>query len=127
VVRAWRRTHLGTDADRAVGLAFAVAASSFCPLLLLGIWWRRLTDVGAVAGLVVGGLGSGSAVAWTLADRTTGGWTDVLLEQPAAWSVPVAVTTMVVASLITADRIPVHTRRFMVRLHTPEALDLDRG
>jgi cation/acetate symporter len=34
---------------------------------------------------------------------------------------------MVVASLITADRIPVHTRRFMVRLHTPEALDLDRG
>ena len=30
-----------------VGLAFAVAASSFCPLLLLGIWWRGLTDVGA--------------------------------------------------------------------------------
>jgi Na+(H+)/acetate symporter ActP len=112
---------------RAVGLAFAVAASTFCPLLLLGIWWRRLTDVGAVAGLVVGGLGSGSAVAWTLTDRTTGGWIDVLLEQPAAWSVPLAVATMVVASLLTADRIPVHTRRFMVRLHTPEALELDRG
>ena len=39
---------------RAVGLAFAVAASTFCPLLVLGIWWRRLTDVGAVAGLLVG-------------------------------------------------------------------------
>jgi hypothetical protein len=25
---------------RAVGLAFAVAASTFCPLLLLGIWWH---------------------------------------------------------------------------------------
>ena len=36
---------------RAVGLAFAVAASTFCPLLVLGIWWRRLTDVGAMAGL----------------------------------------------------------------------------
>ena len=30
-----------------VGLAFAVAASTFCPLLVLGIWWRRLTPVGA--------------------------------------------------------------------------------
>ena len=27
----------------AVGLAFAVAASTFCPLLVLGIWWRGLT------------------------------------------------------------------------------------
>jgi Na+(H+)/acetate symporter ActP len=26
-----------------VGLAFAVAASTFCPLLVLGIWWPRLT------------------------------------------------------------------------------------
>ncbi len=51
---------------RAVGLAFAMAASTFCPLLLLGIWWRRLTDVGAIAGLVAGGLGSAVAIAWTL-------------------------------------------------------------
>ena len=38
-----------------VGLAFAVAASTFCPLLVLGIWWRRLTPVGAGAGLLIGG------------------------------------------------------------------------
>ena len=53
---------------RTVGLAFAVTASTFAPLLMLGIWWRGLTPVGAVAGLLVGGLGSGFAVAWTLAD-----------------------------------------------------------
>jgi cation/acetate symporter len=29
---------------RVVGLAFAVAASTFCPLLVLGIWWRGLTE-----------------------------------------------------------------------------------
>ncbi|MDX6204310.1 MAG: hypothetical protein QOF39_367 [Frankiales bacterium] len=40
-------------------MAFAVAASSFCPLLLLGIWWRGLTYTGAMAGLLLGG---GSAV-----------------------------------------------------------------
>ena len=35
-----------------VGLAFAVAASTFCPLLVLGIWWRRMSTVGAAAGLL---------------------------------------------------------------------------
>ncbi len=42
-----------------VGLAFAMAAATFCPLLVLGIWWRGLTDVGAVAGLLVGGATTG--------------------------------------------------------------------
>jgi cation/acetate symporter len=112
---------------RAVGLAFAVAASTFCPLLLLGIWWRGLTDVGAIAGLVAGGLGSGFAVAWALLAGETAGWPGVLLAQPAAWSVPLAFAAMVAASLLTRGRVPAHTGRFMVRLHTPEALELDRG
>ncbi|MFD0785669.1 cation acetate symporter, partial [Micromonospora azadirachtae] len=45
----------GLDVSQVVGLAFAVAASSFCPLLVLGIWWRGLTDLGAAAGVLVGG------------------------------------------------------------------------
>ena len=49
-----------------VGWAFAVAASTFCPLLLLGIWWRRLSWVGAVAGLLVGGVTSSLAVIVTM-------------------------------------------------------------
>ena len=28
------------DISQVVGMAFAVAASTFCPLLVLGIWWR---------------------------------------------------------------------------------------
>ena len=39
----------------AVALVFAVAASTFCPLLVLGIWWRGLTERGAIAGVLVGG------------------------------------------------------------------------
>ncbi len=112
---------------RTVGLAFAVAASTFCPLLLLGIWWRGLTPAGAVAGLLVGGLGSGAAVVWTISTATTGGWVGVLLGQPAAWSVPGALATMVVVSRLTRDRRPAHADRFMVRLHTPEAVELERG
>ncbi|GAA2107086.1 cation acetate symporter [Nocardioides furvisabuli] len=111
---------------RTVGLAFAVTASTFAPLLMLGIWWRGLTPAGAVAGLLVGGLGSGAAVAWTLATSTSTGWTAALLGQPAAWSVPASLATMVVVSKLTAASVPAHAGRFMVRLHTPEAVDLQR-
>ncbi|NUR08093.1 MAG: cation acetate symporter [Nocardioidaceae bacterium] len=112
---------------RAVGLAFAVAASTFCPLLVLGIWWRRLTDAGAVAGLVVGGALSGGAVVLTLVDVELTGWPGVLVSQPAAWTVPTAFAVMALVSLLTPSRVPVHVSRTMVRLHTPETVALDRG
>ena len=111
----------------AVGLAFAVAASTFCPLLVLGIWWRRLTDVGAIAGLVVGGVTSGAAVLRTFVATEDAGWYSTLMAQPAAWTVPLAFAAMVVGSLLTPDRRPPHATRFMVRLHTPEAVTVDRG
>ncbi len=108
----------------AVGLAFAVAASSFCPLLLLGIWWRRLTDVGAAAGLLVGGGLATAAVAATVsgADRT--GWLGALLAQPAAWTVPIAFAVMVTVSLATARRVPASVGGTMIQLHAPESLQL---
>jgi len=112
---------------RAVGLAFAVSASTFCPLLVLGIWWRGLTPAGGAAGLLVGGLGSGGAVAATMAGVPAGGWGEALVSQPAAWSVPLAVLAMVLVSRLRPGDVPAHADRFMVRLHTPEALTLDRG
>ncbi len=117
----------GVGVARAVGLAFAVAASTFCPLLVLGIWWRRLTDAGAIAGMVVGGGLSGLAVVDTLMRHEHSGWTGALLAHPAAWTVPAAFATMVAVSLLTPRRLPVHLSRTMVRLHTPEAVELDRG
>jgi Na+(H+)/acetate symporter ActP len=117
----------GVGVARTVGLAFAVAASTFCPLLVLGIWWPRLTDVGAIAGMLVGGTLSGGAVVLTLVDASRSGWAGALVSQPAAWTVPVAFATMIVASLLTPSRVPAHVSRTMVRLHTPESVDLDRG
>ena len=57
-----------------VGLAFAMAAATFCPLLVLGIWWRGLTDVGALAGLLVGGALTGGVVLDNLLTDREGGW-----------------------------------------------------
>ena len=109
-----------------VGLAFAMAASTFCPLLVLGIWWRGLTAPGAAAGLVVGGALSAAAVLATLVGLVDGGWPAALLAQPAAWTVPTAFAVMVGVSLATRDRVPPDVGRTMLRLHAPEVLGLSR-
>ncbi len=109
-----------------VGLAFAMAAATFCPLLLLGIWWRGLTARGALAGMAVGGLLTGAAVVDNLVTDRSDGWFASLVGQPAAWTVPLAFLTMVLVSRATASRVPAHTTRFLVRLHTPENVALDR-
>jgi cation/acetate symporter len=108
-----------------VTLAFALAASTFCPLLVLGIWWRGLTRAGALSGLVVGGLLASTAVLLTVWGTVDGGWPAALLSQPAAWTVPSAFAVMVLVSRLTRADPGVNT--IMVRLHAPESLDLDRG
>ncbi|UOY00380.1 sodium/solute symporter [Blastococcus sp. PRF04-17] len=117
----------GVGVAQAVGLAFAFAASTFCPLLVLGIWWRKLTDAGAIAGMLVGGGCAGAAVLATLLGAAPVGWPGALLAQPAAWTVPLAFLTMVSVSLATPRRVPRNAARTMVRLHTPESVQLDRG
>jgi cation/acetate symporter len=117
----------GLAVAHAVELAFAVAASTFCPLLLLGIWWRGLTARGVVAGLVVGGGLSSTAVLATILGVDLPGWPGAVLAQPALLTVPSAFAVMVGVSLLTRAHLPHQVGRTMVRLHAPEELALDRG
>jgi Na+(H+)/acetate symporter ActP len=112
----------GVPVADAVGMAFAVSASSFCPLLVLGIWWRRLTPPGAVAGLLLGGGSALVAVSVTMSGAAPAGWAHTLLAWPAVWSVPVGFLGMVLVSLATPARIPRGTHAAMTRFHLPEAL-----
>ena len=105
-----------------VGLAFAFAASTFCPLLILGIWWRGLTAAGAAAGLLVGGGLAAAAIGATLVGVSAHGWTGALLAQPAVWTVPSAFAVMVAVSLLTRASAPLGVGRIMLTLHAPEAL-----
>ncbi|GAA2835341.1 sodium/solute symporter [Crossiella cryophila] len=113
---------IGTDLPIAssVGLAFAVAASSFCPLLVLGIWWRGLTAAGAVAGLLTGGGLALLAVLATISGELRAGWFTTLLSWPAAWSVPLGFAVMIGVSLATRKRAPRSVNATMARLHAPE-------
>ena len=108
-----------------VTFAFALAASTFCPLLILGIWWRGLTAAGAIAGMIGGGLCAGTATVLTISLQLEG-WLGLILGQPAAWSVPVGFALMIGVSLATRKAVPANVSRTMVRLHTPERLDVDR-
>ncbi|MFD7705567.1 cation acetate symporter [Streptomyces sp. NPDC059785] len=112
----------GLPVADAVGLAFAVSASSFCPLLVLGIWWRRLTPPGAAAGMLVGGGAAFAAVTATMAGYPGTGTLRALLAWPALWSVPLGFLTMTLVSLATPGRVPAGTAAVLARFHLPEEL-----
>ena len=106
------------DVGVLVTSAFAVAASTFCPLLVLGIWWPRLTARGAMVGMVVGLLASAGVIGVDLLLGPPPGLTAILLGQPALWSVPLAFATMVLVSL--GGRPPAGAAAAMLRLHLDE-------
>ena len=110
-----------------VGLAFALAAATFAPLIMLGVWWRRLSTWGAMAGLAVGGTAALGAIVVTMVVGELDGWPGALLSNPAMWATPLAIATAVIVSLATPGRVPARTTRTLVRLHTPERVTLSRS
>jgi Na+(H+)/acetate symporter ActP len=109
------------DISVLVGWAFALAASTFCPLLLLGIWWSRLTARGAAAGLASGALLATGCIFTGLALHGRSVELDALLVQPAVLTVPAAFAVMVVVSLL--DR-AIRADTELLALHAPEGLGL---
>ncbi len=129
-----------------VGQAFAIAAASYFPLLFMSVWWRGMTMKGAAVGMLTGGLCALVAAALTnfstlALDKGPMGkvfsvfaplnnfWAQhpllrILCEQPAIWTVPLAITLMIVVSKATASEIPGDVRMKMLVLHAPEKLGL---
>jgi cation/acetate symporter len=105
-----------------VGLAFALAACTFCPLLVLGIWWRGLTTAGAMAGLIVGGgLSLGALVTAVAFPGMLPEPLDSLLGQPAVGSVPAAFVTMILVSVFTRSLLTPRADAVLAQLHLPSA------
>jgi Na+(H+)/acetate symporter ActP len=129
-----------------VGQAFAIAAASYFPLLFMSVWWRGMTMKGAATGMLVGGICALVAAALTnvstlALDKGPMGkifasfgplnqfWAAhpllrILCEQPAIWTVPLAIGLMIVISKATAADIPNDIRMKMLVLHAPEKLGL---
>jgi cation/acetate symporter len=129
-----------------VGQAFAIAAASYFPLLFMSVWWRGMTMKGAAVGMLTGGILALVSAALTNAsslslDKGPMGkvfagfapmnefWAHhpllrILCEQPAIWTVPLAIGLMIVVSKLTSKDVPKDIRMKMLVLHAPEALGL---
>jgi len=129
-----------------VGQAFAIAAASYFPLLFMSVWWRGMTMRGAATGMLTGGLCALGAVTLTnvsnlALDKGPMGkifagfaplndfWAAhplwrILCEQPAIWTVPLAILLMWLVSKCSAKTIPPDIRMKMLVLHAPEKLGL---
>ncbi|WP_156759597.1 sodium/proline symporter PutP [Microbacterium karelineae] len=55
-----------------VGFAWAGFGAAFGPLILLALFWRKLTNVGAIVGMI-----AGAATAWIWGKALTGGFFDL--------------------------------------------------
>ncbi|CAG2137371.1 sodium:solute symporter family protein [Cupriavidus numazuensis] len=99
-----------------VGAAFSLAASSFFPVLVLGIFWRRTTAAGAVAGMAAG---LGISVYYIFVNypfftRMTGifgdRWFGVDPIASGAFGVPAGFAAAILVSLVTPRNAPVIDR-----------------
>jgi Na+(H+)/acetate symporter ActP len=115
-----------SDISLTVGMSFALAASTFSPILLLGVWWRKLTWVGAAAGIVVGGCLTLTALVVSTISGLTGGWAPSMVSQPAIITVPIAFLTVIVISKMTPAKIPADVAQVRLRMHAPDGLGLTR-
>lgn len=123
------------DINMMVGWAFAIAAASYFPMLMVSVWWRGTSVTGAAVGMLGGGVSALSAiVSVMLADKkvipalgafyATHPVLRSLAEQPAIWAVPLALSLIFIVSLLTPDGVPKDAGYKMLVLHAPEELGL---
>ncbi|WP_341357911.1 cation acetate symporter [Rossellomorea sp. y25] len=98
-----------------VALAFTVAASTFTPIFILGIWWRGMTEKGAIAGLVIGLIAS----MYMIFFKTT--LPEFLqFNVPGLITVPVGFLSVYIVSKIDR-RVPGDVNEFMKKVHSKES------
>lgn len=79
-----------------VTAAFALAASTLTPALVLSIWWKRISAAGVISGLIVGGIAAISCAVYGLVDPNA----PALLSSPALITTPLATLVMISVSFV---------------------------
>ncbi|MEW5727499.1 MAG: sodium:solute symporter family protein [Pseudomonadota bacterium] len=83
-----------------VAWAFSIAASGLFPALVMGVWWKRTTSAGAIAGMIVG---FGVCLYYLITTQFYGAplWFGIKNISCGAFGIPAAFLTTVVVSLFT--------------------------
>lgn len=102
--------------------AFSVSASAFVPTLVLGMWWRRITFKGAIAGMTTGSFGAIFFIFMNMLKETKVVDPNSLLgflgslTFPVAITVPLGTAVIVLVSLLDKD-LPPNLQEIWMRIH----------
>lgn len=125
---AWLGLHPPGRVAEVVALAFGLAASSFFPVITVGIFWKRATKEGAIAAMVTGILFTGGYVSFFKAlrpdlDAPPHWWLGISPEGIGAVGMLLAAAVLVGVSLATKAP-PVAVQDLVSSLRYPREADL---
>ncbi|HEX7125870.1 MAG TPA: sodium:solute symporter family protein [Thermodesulfobacteriota bacterium] len=99
LISAWVATFRVAIIVELVAWAFSLAAASFFPALVMGIWWKRANKPGAVAGMLVG---LGVTLYYMIGSRFYGvSWFGTATIASAIFGMPLGFLTIWIVSLLT--------------------------
>jgi len=99
-----------------VAWAFSLAAASFFPALVMGIWWKRANKPGALAGMVVGLL---TTLYYMIGSRFYGvSWFGTATIASGVFGIPLGFLTIYIVSKLTAAP-PVDMQEMVVNVRYP--------
>ena len=104
-IAAYAASQKPADILSLVGAAFSLAASPLFPALVLGVFWKRANQAGAVAGMIAGFLTCLYYMFRTnpaLGGRMDAAWFDIAHMSAGIFGVPAGIATVVLVSLLTA-------------------------
>jgi cation/acetate symporter len=101
-----------------VAWAFSLAAASFFPALVMGIWWKRANKTGALAGMIVG---LAVTLYYMIASRFFGvTWFGTATIASGVFGIPLGFLTIWVVSLLTKAP-PQELQDFVVDIRYPKS------
>jgi cation/acetate symporter len=99
LIAAWVATYRIAIIVELVAWAFSLAAASFFPALVMGIWWKRTNKAGAVTGMLVGLL---LTAYYMIGSRFYGvSWYGTATVASAIFGLPAGFLTIWIVSLLT--------------------------
>ncbi len=104
-IAAYAASQKPADILSLVGAAFSLAASTLFPVLVLGVFWKRANQAGAIAGMVAGFLTCLYYMFRTnpaLGGRMDAAWFDIAPMSAGIFGVPAGIAAVVLVSLLTA-------------------------
>lgn len=117
LIAAWVATYNLAIIVELVAWAFSIAASTFFPVLMMGIFWKRATKAGAIAGLLAG---FGVCLFYMIGSRFYGlDWFGFRTINSGIFGMPAAFIAIWVVSLLT-PKPPVEVANLIEKIRYPK-------